>query len=140
MSRLVVAYVACSLTLLETIGTVCLNRWARRGDLMYMCIGILMFSAVGYLLGMGARTLGSMTIVNAVWQSTSIACVTLYCVLVHGEILSRLQLFGVTIAVLSSVCLLVDSNQPPHTPLENEEWRLRDRERTWGDSVLRQWT
>lgn len=98
---------ALALTVLETFGTACVRRWASLGtDYGMLILGAMIFSCIGVLLGIFARTLGHMSIINAVWQSTSIASVTLYCVFIHGESLTRIQTFGVVLAVLSSLCLV----------------------------------
>ena len=106
--------IALLLTLLETLGTTFLIQWAQSQESANgaLALGVALFSGVGCLLGVGARLLEKLSIVNAVWQSTSIASVTLLCVFVHGETLTQVQTLGVALAVLSSICLVHDSNVP----------------------------
>lgn len=123
MSPLFTVGVALLLTILETMGTACLIQWAHSQESANgaLALGIALFSGIGCLLGISARFLGRLSIVNAMWQSTSITSVTLLCVFVHGETLTQVQAMGVALAVLSSICLLEDSNpqylQPEQQPL-----------------------
>ena len=122
MSLLSTVGIALLLTLLETLGSACLIQWAQSREYANgaLALGVAFFSGVGCLLGVGARLLGRLSIVNAVWQSTSIASVTLLCVFVHGETLTQVQMLGVALAVLSSICLLEDNSTPDVQPEERE--------------------
>ena len=94
------------LTLLEVFATACLTRWAYRIDETGLAVGCGLFSLIGFMLGHAIRHVGHMSVVNALWQSTSIAGVALLSYVLFEENITPRQAMGMGLAVTASLCFV----------------------------------
>ena len=94
------------LTTVEVLGTSAVTEWARNGSLIACCTGIFLFALLGALLGVCVHAVDHMNTVNAAWQSTSIACVSVLSVLFYDEPITPIQCLGVVLACAASLCFL----------------------------------
>ena len=95
------------LTVIEVGGTAAVTCWAHTEQLQFLVLGVGLFSALGGMLALSISINPHMNTVNALWQSISIASVTVVSRIVFEEPLTYLQLTGVVLATLASLCFVV---------------------------------
>ena len=95
-----------SLTVIEVLGTAAMTYWARTSSPGACILGVNLFVLLGLTLGLAIRGFSHMNTVNALWQSTSIACVSLLSATYFHETITPLQWLGVVLACLASLCFI----------------------------------
>lgn len=93
-----------TLTFVEVLATMALKRGVELESKEYFAGGVLLFALLGLCLGWSISEVGHMNMVNAMWQSFSIASISLVSVFYFKESITRRQMFGVCCAIIASLC------------------------------------
>ena len=95
-----------ALTIVEVCGTAAVTRWAKNDEALFLVTGLFLFMLLGVVMAVSVRVVDHMNTVNALWQSFSIACVSILSFFCFGEIITPRQCLGVALAILASICFL----------------------------------
>jgi multidrug transporter EmrE-like cation transporter len=98
---------------LEVLGTYLLGYWAKNGGGMFLFAGTFLFSLLGLTLGVSIRWISHMSVVNALWQSSTVVLITLLSYTCFGEVVTVRQSIGVVLNLLASLCFLTSEIQSP---------------------------
>ena len=95
-----------ALTVVEIGATSSIARWSKTDENIWLCMGLSMFTLLGLVMAISIRAIDHMNTVNALWQSISIAGVSMVSAYFFEETITNKQWFGVALAILASLCVL----------------------------------
>ena len=92
-----------TLTMIEVFGMAMLRMWAKKESILALGVGVASFAGIAILLAYLIRIVGNVNVINAFWQASSIAIVSIISILWFEEPITNRELWGVVFAFTSSL-------------------------------------